>query len=70
MKHAFNLFIHNIIAHLKSMLLGKRVEFPFPMTPVPTAPLLLLDLGNTFQNLRVSSPAPVTIDEPSGDIAR
>lgn len=27
------------------------------------------DLANTFQNLRVSSPAPVTIVWPSGDIA-
>jgi hypothetical protein len=27
-------------------------------------------LGNTFQNLRVSSPAPVTIEVPSGLIAR
>ena len=26
--------------------------------------------GNTFQNLNVSSPAPVTIDSPSGDIAK
>ena len=26
--------------------------------------------GNTFQNLRVSSPAPVTIDSPSGLMAR
>jgi len=29
-----------------------------------------LHVGNTFQNLRVSSPAPVTIVCPSGDMAR
>ena len=29
-----------------------------------------LFFGNTFQNLRVSSPAPVTIVSESGDIAR
>ena len=56
--------------HLKSMLDGKRVEEPLPITPAPIIPLLLRDLGNTFQNLRVSSPAPVTIEEPSGDIAK
>ena len=28
-----------------------------------------LDLANVFQNLKVSSPAPVTIVCPSGDIA-
>lgn len=56
--------------HLKSMLDGKRVEEPLPITPAPIIPLLLRDLGKTFQNLRVSSPAPVTIEEPSGDIAK
>ena len=35
-----------------------------------SAPRLLRDFGKMFQNLRVSSPAPVTIDEPSGLIAR
>lgn len=52
------------------MLDGNNAEFPFPTTPAPNAPLLLRDLGNTFQNLRVSSPAPVTIDDPSGLIAK
>ena len=52
------------------MLEGKRVELPFPMTPAPMAPLLLLLFGNTFQKRNVSSPAPVTIDEPSGLIAK
>lgn len=56
--------------HLKSMLEGNNEEFPLPMTPAPSAPLLLRDLGNTFQNLRVSSPAPVTMEDPSGLIAR
>lgn len=37
----------------------------------PMAPILwLFMLGNTFQNLRVSSPAPVTIFEPHGLIER
>ena len=32
--------------------------------------LIFADLGKTFQNRRVSSPAPVTMDSPSGLIAR
>jgi hypothetical protein len=52
------------------MLEGNNYELPFPITPAPTAPLLLRDLGKMFQNLRVSSPAPVTIEAPSGLIAR
>ena len=40
------------------MFEGNREEVPVPITP---APLLLRDFGNMFQNLRVSSPAPVTI---------
>jgi len=52
------------------MLDGNKVELPLPTTPAPTVPLLLLALGNTFQNLRVSSPAPVTIEDPSGLIAK
>ena len=59
------------------MLEGKSVELPVPMTlPIPpppmldTTPLLLLHLGKTFQNLSVSSPAPVTMEDPSGLIAR
>jgi hypothetical protein len=52
------------------MLDGNNVDVPLPITPDPSMPLLLLDFGNTLQNLRVSSPAPVTIDDPSGDIAR
>ena len=62
--------IFNLVNHLKSILDGNNDELPLPITPAPRAPLLLLDLGNTFQNLNVSSPAPVTIDEPSGLIAR
>ena len=64
------------------MLDGKSVEFPFPITfpispaaledpsPLLTTPLLLLHLGKTFQKRRVSSPAPVTMEAPSGLIAR
>ena len=68
-----------MIFQRKSMFEGKRVEFPLPITfpifaplelPVSVQPLLLLHLGNTFQKRRVSSPAPVTIDAPSGLIAR
>ena len=44
------------------MLEGNKVEVPDPTTSFPpTAPRLLLDLGKMFQNLKVSSPAPVTI---------
>lgn len=59
-----------LFTHLKSTLEGKRDELPLPTTPAPIAPLLLLDFGKTFQNLNVSSPAPVTIDDPSGLIAK
>jgi len=52
------------------MLDGNSDEFPLPMTPLPTAPLLDLDLGKMLQNLKVSSPAPVTIEDPSGLIAK
>ena len=56
--------------HLKSRLVGNSWLVPVPTTPEPHKPLLLRDFGKTFQNLKVSSPAPVTIEEPSGDIAR
>ena len=61
--------------HLKSKLLGKRLELPLPTTPgplfLPRGPhLVLLALGKMFQNLSVSSPAPVTIELPSGFMAR
>jgi hypothetical protein len=50
---------------------GKRVEVPEPTTSFePRAPRLDLDLGKMFQNLKVSSPAPVTIEDPSGLMAR
>ena len=48
---------HGIGVHLKSTLEGKREELPYLF-------------GKMFQNLRVSSPAPVTIEEPSGLMAR
>lgn len=64
----------------KSTFEGNKVELPLPITlPMSflalallrqTTPLLLLHLGNTFQNRSVSSPAPVTIEAPSGLIAR
>ena len=62
--------LYCVCAHLKSTLEGKREELPLPTTPAPMAPLLLLDFGNTFQKRRVSSPAPVTMDDPSGLIAK
>jgi hypothetical protein len=47
---------------------GNREELPLPeygkLSDFP------LTEGNTFQNLRVSSPAPVTILYPSGLIER
>lgn len=51
---------------------GNSDDVPEPMISlVPQrAPRLLLDLGKTFQKRSVSSPAPVTIELPSGDIAR
>ena len=59
------------INHLKSLLLGNRVELPLPTIPLPIGPhLLLLALGKMFQKRRVSSPAPVTIELPSGFMAR
>jgi len=42
------------------MFEGKR-ELLYPPTPNPRPPFSLFKLGNTFQNLSVSSPAPVTI---------
>lgn len=70
------------LAHRKSIFEGKSVELPFPMTfpispprelrplTLQTTPLLLLHFGNTFQKRRVSSPAPVTMEAPSGLMAR
>jgi hypothetical protein len=53
------------------MLDGNNEDVPEPTISLPaTAPRLLLDFGKMFQNLKVSSPAPVTIDEPSGLIAK
>ena len=53
------------------MLDGNNEDVPEPTISLPaTAPRLLLDFGKIFQNLKVSSPAPVTIDEPSGLIAK
>lgn len=58
--------------HLKSRLEGKSWEVPLPIISFsrPTAPLDDRDYGNNRQNLKVSSPEPVTILEPSGDIAK
>ena len=60
------------MAHLKSSLEGNSFDVPEPMISLlpQRAPRLLRDLGKMFQNLRVSSPAPVTIEEPSGLMAR
>jgi len=59
------------VVHLKSTFEGNKDEVPTPTTSLePTAPRLLRDLGKMFQNLNVSSPAPVTIDDPSGLIAK
>jgi len=49
-----------------SMFDGKRLE---RVPDEPTVDSLLSD-GNKFQNLRVSSPAPVTMLEPQGLIPR
>ena len=60
-----------MIAHLKSTFEGNREDVPDPTTPLPPkAPRLLRDFGKMFQKRRVSSPAPVTMEEPSGLIAR
>ena len=58
--------------HLKSTLEGKREEVPEPMISLlpQKAPRLLRDFGKTFQKRRVSSPAPVTIEDPSGLMAK
>jgi hypothetical protein len=58
--------------HLMSRLLGYKLEFTLPTTfNPPSGPiLLLLAFGNIFQNLNLSSPAPVTIELPSGFIAK
>lgn len=46
-------------SHLRSFKSGiKRDDYEYPS----------FFLGKTFQNLKVSSPAPVTIVYPSGDI--
>ena len=52
-----------------SRLLGYKLEFTLPTTfKPPSGPiLLLLALGKIFQNLSLSSPAPVTIFYPQGD---
>lgn len=52
-----------------SMFEGKRELF-YPGIPPPSLEFSFLALGNKFQNLRVSSPAPVTILEPQGLIDR
>ncbi|CDF39722.1 unnamed protein product [Chondrus crispus] len=46
------------------ILLGDRSDL------LSALPLLFFALGNTFQNRSVSSPAPVTIVSPLGDIAK
>ena len=54
------------------MLDGNKLEDPLPIisSPQPSTPRLDLLFGNRFQKRRVSSPAPVTIELPSGDIAK
>ena len=52
-----------------SMFEGKRELF-CPGIPPPSLEFSFFALGNRFQNLRVSSPAPVTILEPQGLIDR
>lgn len=52
------------MCHLMSAPAGKSREVP------SLDPSLDLGPGKAFQNLRVSSPAPVTIVWPSGDIAK
>lgn len=49
--------------HLKSIFDGNNVLFP-------NMPSFLFLEGKTFQNLKVSSPAPVTIFCPQGDMAK
>ena len=58
--------------HLISRLLGYKLELTLPTTfNPPRGPiLLLLAFGKIFQNLSLSSPAPVTIELPSGFIAK
>lgn len=48
-----------------SMFEGKRELF-YPGMPPPSLEFSFLALGNKFQNLSVSSPAPVTMLEPQG----
>ena len=59
-----------VFLHLKSALEGKREELPDPTMSLPQMAWELLDFGKMFQKRRVSSPAPVTIEDPSGLIAR
>ena len=65
-------FILMQLVHLKSTWEGKSDEVPEPMISLlpQRAPRLLRDFGKTFQKRSVSSPAPVTIEEPSGLIAK
>ena len=51
------------------MFEGKRELF-CPGRPPPSLDYSFLALGNKFQNLSVSSPAPVTMFEPQGLIPR
>ena len=58
--------------HLKSVDEGNKLEFPLPMIsdPFPKTPRLARLFGKRRQKRRVSSPEPVTILLPSGDIAK
>jgi hypothetical protein len=58
----FKCTLYDRVVHLMSREEGNRADAP--------AERLLLEDGNTFQNLRVSSPAPVTMLWPSGLKAR
>lgn len=53
------------------MLEGNRLELPLPTMLFPSGPhLLLRAFGKMFQKCRVSSPAPVTMELPSGFMAK
>jgi hypothetical protein len=54
------------------MLHGKMPDVPLPtILGPPSGPTrLLLAFGNTFQKRSLSSPAPVTMELPSGFMAR
>lgn len=60
--HYFDVaFSYTLTNHLKNIESTLRDDFYF---------VYFYFLGNIFQNLKVSSPAPVTIDVPSGFIAK